>query len=73
MMWLKVRNWLAARRADLAETVFVLVGLAALALLTSVVWSLLVGGILGVVACERASSVGAQLKRAEKSHLRRVA
>lgn len=68
-----VRDWLVARRVDVAEVGFVLVALAGLALLTGAVWSLIVGGVLGVVACERASSAGAALKRAEKRHLERVA
>lgn len=72
MTWPRVRDWLIVHRVDLAEVGFMLLALVGLALLTSAIWSLLAGGVLGVVACERASSVGAALKRAEKRHLERA-
>lgn len=45
---------------ELLEVVFVLASLLALGVLTSVWWAVLAGGVLGVVACERASSRGAE-------------
>jgi hypothetical protein len=73
MTWLRVRDWLGAQRMDLTEAGFVLVALCGLALLTSMAWSLVAGGVLGVVACERASTVRKQRPRGKKSHLERIA
>ena len=74
MTWLRVRDWIDSRGLDLAEAVFVLLALFALASLTATVWALLVGGVLGVVACERASTTRKQRgQQAAKRHLERVA
>lgn len=73
MTGLRVRDWLASQGVNLAEVCFVLVALLGLALLTSVAWSLLAGGVLGAVACDRASTVGARRAVAERPKLERVA
>lgn len=68
-----IREWLAGQRLNLAEVCFVLVALCGLALLTSVAWSLLAGGVLGAVACDRASTIRALRTKGEKPRLERVA
>lgn len=68
-----VLRWLANHQVDLAEVGFVLVALVGLALLTSVAWSLLAGGVLGAVACDRASTVAARRAQAQKPPPERVA
>lgn len=67
-----VRNWLVAQWTDLVETGFVLVALCGLALLAGVAWPLIVGGTLGVVACERASTTNKQRAQDKKPRPERV-
>ena len=68
-----IRGWLAVQWVNLAEIAFVLVALCGLALLTSPPWSLLAGGVLGAVACDRASTVRERRKQPDKPRLERVA
>lgn len=66
----RVAKWTSARSADLLEVGFVLLFLAGLALTLNVPASMIVGGVLGVVAVERAASRAQQA--ADVRHLRRT-
>ena len=73
MTWPRVRDWLTSQGWNLAEIAFVFVALCGLALLTSVAWSLLAGGVLGAVACDRTSTVRERRKQPDKPRLERAA
>ncbi len=51
------RVWFAHHRFELAEVGFVLLALVGLMLLVGVAWTMLTAGLLGLIACERASTV----------------
>ena len=65
----RARDLLVARLSTVVEVGFVLLLVAGVALMHVPV-AMILGGVLGVVACERASSRGAQRSMADVARLR---